>query len=166
MFALIIGEVSLWGTVVVAQRGYRAQFAYARRVWVVPDGYNRERESDEGVVDGLEHYGIELPGRDTTPHPISSLLWRLTNQRDGFDLNRRDAMITAAQGPGVYFLSFAGARARVLDVRAGILYGEQSADSILTVGTWEPSGYISRHDMQMMVYSVRATREPWPPSMK
>lgn len=160
--AVILGEVSLWGTVVVAQRGYRAQFAYPRRLWVVPDGYNRERQSDEGVVNGLEHYGIALPDRETTPHPISSLLWRLTN---GFDVDRRDAMITAVQEPGRYFLSFAGARARVLDTRAGILYGEQPANDILSVGTWNPSGYVSRSEMRHMIYHVRATREPWPPSV-
>lgn len=97
--------------------------------------------------------------------PISALLRSLTNERDGFDINRRDAMITAVQEPGRYFVSLAGARARVLDARAGILFGEQLADDILSVGTWEPSGYISRVEMRHMVWRVSATREPWPPSI-
>ena len=163
--AVVLGEVSLWGTVVVAQRGYRAQFAYARRLWVLPDGNNRARESDEGIVNGLEHYGIEFPDRETTPHPIASLLWRLSSDVNGFDLNRRDAMVTAVQEPGLFFISFAGARARVLDARASILYGEQPADDILSVGTWKPSGYVSRFELREMVFRVRATREPWPPSI-
>ncbi|MGH2749347.1 MAG: hypothetical protein ACRDK3_00465 [Actinomycetota bacterium] len=163
--AVVLGEVSLWGRVVVAQRGYRAAFAYPGRLWVVPDGFKKSRQSDEGVIEGLEHYGVEFPDRETTPHPIWSLLIGLSNDRDGFDLNRPDAMITAVQEPGRYFVSFAGARARVLDLRAGTLHGEQSANDILSVGTWSPSGYISRAEMRHMVYRVRASRDPWPPSI-
>lgn len=93
--AVVLGEVSLWGRVVVAQRGYRAEFAYPRRLWIVPD-FKRVRQDDDGVANGLNHYGIDFPGRETTPHPISSLLWRLSNQRNGFDFNRVGAENTIA----------------------------------------------------------------------
>jgi hypothetical protein len=79
----------------VAQRGYRAEFAYPRRLWIVPD-FKRVRQDDDGVANGLNHYGIDFPGRETTPHPISSVLWRLSNQRNGFDFNRVGAENTIA----------------------------------------------------------------------
>ena len=34
---LVVGEVSLWGKVIPAELGFRAELAYPRRLWVVND---------------------------------------------------------------------------------------------------------------------------------
>lgn len=34
---IVVGEVSLWGKVIPAELGYRAEFAYPRRLWVIDD---------------------------------------------------------------------------------------------------------------------------------
>jgi hypothetical protein len=51
----VIGEVSLWGHVIKHEHGYRAQFAYPRRL-VVPE-YLRER--GDIVADLRRTYGVE-----------------------------------------------------------------------------------------------------------
>jgi hypothetical protein len=53
----VIGEVSLWGRVVLHERGYRAQFAYPRRL-LVPRRYANPRS--DIVRDLRRLYGIEV----------------------------------------------------------------------------------------------------------
>jgi hypothetical protein len=53
---LIVGQVSLWGRVVVGKRGWRAQYAYPKRLFVVAQG---GRDLD-WVISGLEAYGVPL----------------------------------------------------------------------------------------------------------
>jgi hypothetical protein len=53
---LVLGHVALWGCVVVGRRGWRAQYAYPRRLFVVD-----ERGRDLGwVIGGLEAYGVPV----------------------------------------------------------------------------------------------------------
>ncbi len=51
----VFGEVSLWGRVVIHERGYRAQCAYPRRIFV-PKTYRGSRD----IVSELRRsYGVE-----------------------------------------------------------------------------------------------------------
>jgi hypothetical protein len=68
--ALVVGEVSLWGRVVEAQRGWRAAFAYPRRLSLIAlDGQSRRRVGRRArggpleewrLARGLERYGVEV----------------------------------------------------------------------------------------------------------
>lgn len=56
----VFGEVSLWGRIVIHERGYRAERAYPRRI-LVPTGYRGSRD----IVNELRRsYGVET---DWTP---------------------------------------------------------------------------------------------------
>jgi hypothetical protein len=54
--ALVVGEVSLWGRVVVARRGWRAEWAYPKRLFVIQG----ETDEEADLVEGLETYGIPV----------------------------------------------------------------------------------------------------------
>lgn len=64
----VIGQVSLWGRVIEGSRGYRAEFAYPRALWVSPSpknmygamNYKGLRFSVEQVMQDLGRYGIEV----------------------------------------------------------------------------------------------------------
>jgi hypothetical protein len=58
---LVVGEVSLWGTVVVDDHGYRGRYAYPRRLEVVRESL--PEHSLDGVVAGLGAYRVPV---DTT----------------------------------------------------------------------------------------------------
>jgi hypothetical protein len=49
----VLGEVSLWGRIVVHQDGYRAQFAYPKRFWV-------DESSPEELKRALGTYGVPV----------------------------------------------------------------------------------------------------------
>jgi hypothetical protein len=54
---MVVGEVSLWGKVIPGTRGYRAQFAYPRRLFVV----QRTADWDQSAtVRALEVYGVPV----------------------------------------------------------------------------------------------------------
>ena len=56
---LIVGEVSLWGRVIPAQHGFRAEFAYPKKLFVVPETF---RDADQAIeiAAGLGRlYGVE-----------------------------------------------------------------------------------------------------------
>lgn len=55
---LVVGEVSLWGRVVVDSHGYRGQFAYPHRLEVVADAVTGTLPED--AVDGLAVYGVPV----------------------------------------------------------------------------------------------------------
>jgi hypothetical protein len=60
----VIGEVSLWGRIIVHEDGYRAQYAYPRRLWV-------EKDSPESLVLALPAYGVPIgTTRDTAFHDM------------------------------------------------------------------------------------------------
>lgn len=54
----VIGTVSLWGKVIAAERGYRAQFAYPRELFIAA-GLDPHLERSF-VAAGLERYGIRV----------------------------------------------------------------------------------------------------------
>jgi hypothetical protein len=52
----VVGEVALWGKVISAVRGYRAQFAYPRRLFVILRTEGRRRRA----IDALSTYGVPV----------------------------------------------------------------------------------------------------------
>ena len=50
---LVVGEVALWGRVVLDAHGYRGQVAAPRRLWLVGDG-------DQRTLQALEAYGVPV----------------------------------------------------------------------------------------------------------
>jgi hypothetical protein len=46
----VYGRVNLWGRVIIAEKGYRAQFAYPLELWV----------ADGTIVETLEAYGVPV----------------------------------------------------------------------------------------------------------
>jgi hypothetical protein len=53
----VVGKVSLWGTVIACERGFRASLAYPQSLYV-PRGF--ERGELDGVVGDLLSYGVPL----------------------------------------------------------------------------------------------------------
>lgn len=55
---VVIGRVVLWGKVIVAERGYRAQYAYPKELYVGPGlDIHFDRRM---VLDGLASYGVPV----------------------------------------------------------------------------------------------------------
>ena len=67
---LVVGEVALWGRVIPAELGYRAQFGYPRRLWVV-------RESIP-VLDGLDEVPARLARRYRVPVELCDATWAVS----------------------------------------------------------------------------------------
>ena len=70
---MVVGEVSLWGKVIPAQHGYRAQFAYPRRLLVL----ERVAAADPTVVEALADYGVPVevvPDREVSFRPLAALV--------------------------------------------------------------------------------------------
>jgi hypothetical protein len=64
--ARVLGEVSLWGTVIECDRGFRAAFAYPLRIYVPVDSPLHPGHRWEDIAAGLETYGVPvelLPAR-------------------------------------------------------------------------------------------------------
>jgi hypothetical protein len=62
----VLGRVSLWGTVIECERGFRASHAYPQRVYVPVDASLHPKRSWEELVAGLDAYGVPvelLPAR-------------------------------------------------------------------------------------------------------
>lgn len=62
----VLGTVSLWGSVIECERGFRASHAYPLRVYVPVDSSLHSRHRWEELVSGLDCYGIPvepLPAR-------------------------------------------------------------------------------------------------------
>ncbi len=60
---LVVGEVDLWGRVVIDEHGFRGEYAYPRRLDVVEETVAGVVSLDE-AVDGLAGYGVAV---GTTP---------------------------------------------------------------------------------------------------
>jgi hypothetical protein len=61
---LIVGEVALWGRIVPAQLGFRAQYAYPRRLWIIQES-TTSQEALDGLLFGIaEMYRIPVEGCD------------------------------------------------------------------------------------------------------
>lgn len=56
----VVGRVSLWGTVVECERGYRASHAYPLHLYVPLDVAGRRGPAAEEIADGLLAYGVPV----------------------------------------------------------------------------------------------------------
>jgi hypothetical protein len=63
----VIGRVSLWGTVIESERGWRASYAYPRQLFVPIARRNRSNTSD--IVEALGAYGVEVESVDGAVTP-------------------------------------------------------------------------------------------------
>jgi len=63
---LVVGEVSLWGKVIPAELGFRAELAYPRRLWVVSDSVAILEFPDGAPLALAERYGIPVEPCDAT----------------------------------------------------------------------------------------------------
>jgi hypothetical protein len=64
--ARVLGQVSLWGTVIECERGFRAACGYPVRIYVPVDASFRSGCHSEELAAGLEVYGVSvepLPAR-------------------------------------------------------------------------------------------------------
>jgi hypothetical protein len=64
--ARVLGRVSLWGTVIECERGFRASHAYPRRIYVPADSNPSTEHGWEELAAGLDVYGVPvelLPAR-------------------------------------------------------------------------------------------------------
>jgi hypothetical protein len=69
---LVVGKVALWGRVIPAERGYRAQYGYPRRLWLVWES-----------LEPLEHPGaqrIELAAAYGVPVQFCDAEWALSSR--------------------------------------------------------------------------------------
>jgi hypothetical protein len=69
--ACVIGRVSLWGTVIECERGFRASHAYPLRIYVPADAGGRRDGGQERVARDLSRYGVPVellptPSEDAT----------------------------------------------------------------------------------------------------
>jgi hypothetical protein len=58
--ARVLGRVSLWGTVVECERGFRASHAYPSRIYVPVDASRIGLTSSDELVAGLQAYDVEV----------------------------------------------------------------------------------------------------------
>jgi len=58
--ARVLGQVSLWGTVVECERGFRASRAYPRRIYVPMDAVLRGGPHWDELVAGLQAYEVPV----------------------------------------------------------------------------------------------------------
>lgn len=56
----VLAQVSLWGHVVVNARGYRAQYAYPKKIWLVAGNERFDNRSQFVAEDIEEDYGVEV----------------------------------------------------------------------------------------------------------
>jgi hypothetical protein len=55
----VLGRVSLWGTVIECERGFRASFAYPRVIYIPGDAARTDRRLDE-LAAALAEYGVPV----------------------------------------------------------------------------------------------------------
>lgn len=58
--ARVLGRVSLWGTVIECERGFRASHAYPASIYVPLDACGRNGDGCEEVAESLEAYGVPV----------------------------------------------------------------------------------------------------------
>jgi hypothetical protein len=64
--ARVVGRVSLWGTVIECERGFRASNAYPLSIYVPVDAHGEGGDGCDELADSLERYGVPvrlLPAR-------------------------------------------------------------------------------------------------------
>lgn len=58
--ARVLGRVSLWGTVIECERGFRASHAYPLCIYVPSDACGQGGDGCEELAEGLEAYGVPV----------------------------------------------------------------------------------------------------------
>jgi hypothetical protein len=58
--ARVLGQVSLWGSVIECERGFRAELAYPLRLFLPLDASLRDDHHWDGLLAGLETYGVPV----------------------------------------------------------------------------------------------------------
>ena len=69
---MVVGEVALWGRVIPAQHGYRAEFGYPKRLCV----FEHVASSEPALLAGLGDYGVPvevIPQRHASFRPLAAL---------------------------------------------------------------------------------------------
>lgn len=61
----VFGRVSLWGTVVECERGFRASHAYPLALYVAADAAPGQRATPQTIAAGLARYGVPV---EVLPH--------------------------------------------------------------------------------------------------
>jgi hypothetical protein len=88
----IYGEVSLWGTVVEHELGWRAQFAYPKSLFLLPDALPFELAEIRARLQALTLYGSDI----FVPASGSAIfLW---SKSSGFDPDGLDYLIERSKG--------------------------------------------------------------------
>jgi hypothetical protein len=72
LYCRAIGSVSIWGSVIEGERGWRGSFAYPERIYVpATDRYGRTMDVDAIAV-GLTQYGVPIEiVDDDDPSPVA-----------------------------------------------------------------------------------------------
>jgi hypothetical protein len=70
----VIGRVSLWGTVIECERGYRASLAYPSHIYVLVDAPIHTDCSWEAIAAGLEVYGVPVEPLQAPMRDVISIL--------------------------------------------------------------------------------------------
>ncbi len=74
----VVGRVSLWGRMVQAQRGWRAELGYPERIYVPATsgyarrGWRRRRLRAQDVAGALHAYGVPVDVTDTLPAGVGT----------------------------------------------------------------------------------------------
>ncbi|GAC1372911.1 MAG: hypothetical protein NVSMB32_16560 [Actinomycetota bacterium] len=106
-----VGEVALWGRVIPADLGYRAQFAYPRRLWVVRESVPALEWMGALPMALARNYGVPvdlcdaswaMPDGALSPWPVAG---RFPEERSAIVAFKEGVDLLAAalqQGPDVY----------------------------------------------------------------
>jgi hypothetical protein len=76
--ARVLGLVSLWGTVVECERGYRASHAYPLHLYVPIDAAWQKKHCWDELVSGLESYDVPV---EPLAARCSETVWVLEQRR-------------------------------------------------------------------------------------
>jgi hypothetical protein len=71
---LVIGKVALWGRVIPAERGYRAQYGYPKRLWLVWESLEPLEQPGARRIELAAAYGVPVEFCDAewalSSHPL------------------------------------------------------------------------------------------------
>lgn len=71
---LVVGKVALWGRVIPAERGYRAQYGYPKRLWLVWESLEPLEQPGARRIELAAAYGVPVEFCDAewalSSHPV------------------------------------------------------------------------------------------------
>jgi hypothetical protein len=74
----VLGKVSLWGTVIECERGYRASHGYPSLIYVPADAVGHGRGRYDELLRGLETYGVPV---ERVPARCAEAAWVLEQKQ-------------------------------------------------------------------------------------